>query len=194
MVGDYPGNRNAWLETGMAVDQGGDAARAAMCIRHQQDRSGQPLRNLRRAALQRALVGAIEQAHHAFDHRNVCIVRSAAEKLAHVRLAAHPTVQVVTGPTGRQLQISGVEIVGTHFEGLYPQAATPQEQNQSECQRGLPYPALGSRDNNSGNPYLGGSLWIARRLGNTVPPHKQSIAPGKILRVDIPVHARPSSR
>ena len=97
VIGDHSGNRDARLEGGESVHQRRQAARHAMYIGHQQHRSRQPVRNLRRAAAQRSLVRTVEQAHHAFHHRDVHVLADAAEQFAHIGFAGHPTIQVVTG-------------------------------------------------------------------------------------------------
>jgi hypothetical protein len=96
-VEKHPGQPQLRVESRESRHHRRRAAGHAARVHHQQHRRVQPLGELRRGAVLPRAVGAVEQAHDAFDHGRVRPRRVAGENLAHPGFAHHPAVQVLPG-------------------------------------------------------------------------------------------------
>jgi len=106
-------------------------------VEDQHDRRRQPLGELRRRAVLRRGVDAVEAAHHALDEGDVGPRRNPRDDVEHALAAAHPAVEIVGRPAGHDGVQAGVDEVRPDLEGLHGEAAAPQRRQQTERDRRL---------------------------------------------------------
>jgi hypothetical protein len=141
-VGDHPGQVQRRIERGEAAGEGRETARHPGGVGDQDDRSPQPLGDLRRRPLLARRRGAVEQPHHPLDDRDVPLGAEALGEGVQDRLPPHqPAVQVVAGPAGGAPVVGRVQVVGPALEDRDLQPAGPQGPDQPDGDGRLADPA-----------------------------------------------------
>ena len=89
---------------------------------------------------------AIEQAHHPLDQGQLGLAAVPREAAPHPFLAAEQGVEVAAWPSTHPAEQLGIEVVGSHLEGLQALAAAASQGGEAQAEQGFAAAAAGRCD------------------------------------------------
>ena len=89
---------------------------------------------------------AIEQAHHPLDQGELGLAAVPGEAAPYPLLAAEQGVEVAAWPSTDPAEQLGIEVVGSHLEGLQALAAAAGQGGEAQAEQGFAAAAAGRCD------------------------------------------------
>ncbi len=159
LVHDHPGDAGVRVEGVQPVHPGGGGSRHLRDVQHQHHRGADHPGHVRGGGPSVAPHPAVEQSHHAFDHRDVRrrrYVRTVQQQRHQLILPTEEGIQVATRPAGGQRVVAGVDEVRSDLETGRHQPVGPEGGQQPGGHGGLAVSRRRCRDHQPRQPVRGG--------------------------------------
>ena len=159
LVQDHPGDAGVRVEGVQAVHPGGGGPGDLGDVQHQHHRRGDHPGHVRGGGPAVTTHPAVEQSHHALDHRDVGRGRdlgAVQQQGYQLVFSTEEGVEVASGSSGGQRVVAGVDEVRADLEAGRFQPVGPQRGQQPGGHGGLAVPRGGGGDHQARQPVNGG--------------------------------------